>query len=144
VIIIQRLPVQRPRVVSLPTKAIVSGLGLFLVFGLAGLVCGIHAQQFKPDKVASKQENSKVSLNDSPSSNALPNESPLAKRIVLLPVRSVKSVASALFPRGAREFFKAIIGGSWQSNRLRPIGAVDENHFGTTVAALTDTYSKPH
>lgn len=82
---------QRPKVFSLTTKAIVSGFGCLLLFGVTGPVNGLHAQQFKPDKVASKQEKAKVSQNNSSSSYDLPNQSPLIKRIALQPVRLGRS-----------------------------------------------------
>jgi hypothetical protein len=91
---------QRPKYLSFPSKAIISGFGLLLVFGLSGLVHGLPAQQFKPDKATSKQETPEVLLSGSASAKgALPNESSLIKRIALLPIRLGRSVANALFPR---------------------------------------------
>jgi len=50
-------PLQRSRVFFLPTKSIISGFGFLLLFGLSGLVNGIHSQQFNLDKEAPKPIN---------------------------------------------------------------------------------------
>jgi hypothetical protein len=97
-VINQGRSVQRPKIFSQPTKAIVFGFGFLLLFGLVGLVGTLQAQQLKPDKVASK-ENAKSLPNDSSSSNVPREESSLVKWIALLPIRLGRSVANALFPR---------------------------------------------
>ena len=83
---------QRPKVFSFSSKAIISSFGFLLSFGLSGPVNGLHAQQFKPDKAASRLEKAKAPVNDSSLSKDLPNESSAIKRIAFQPVRWGRSL----------------------------------------------------